>query len=109
YSHVQWEEDYKLYFKTYDMKDLRMIPWDATVKGESLGGLIGPLFLLTPLALFGLRRASVRQLWLAGLVCLIPYPLNIGARFLILALPFFSLALAETLAMANVRVLIPTL
>ncbi|HEY3740168.1 MAG TPA: hypothetical protein VGL53_10000 [Bryobacteraceae bacterium] len=109
YVHVQWEEDYKQYFKTYDMKDLRMIPWDATVTGNDLGGLLGPVFLLTPLALLGLRRADVRHLWLAGLVCLIPYPLNIGTRFLILALPFFALALTETIAMANVRVLLPVL
>ena len=86
-----------------------MIPWDATVTGDFLvGGLLGPVFLLTPLALVGMRRATIRQLWLAGFVCLIPYPLNIGTRFLILALPFFALALSETLAMANVRVLLPT-
>lgn len=109
YAHVQWEVDYKAYFRTYDMPDLRMIPWDATVKGQYLGGLLGPVFLLLPLTLFGLRRANVRHLWLAGLVCLIPYPLNIGTRFLILGLPFFSLALAETVAMANVRVLLPGL
>ena len=107
YAHVQWEDEYKAYFKTYDMPDLRMIPWDATVKGQYLGGLIGPVFLLLPLALFGLRRGSIRHLWMAALVCLIPYPLNIGARFLILALPFLSLALTETLAVANARVLLP--
>lgn len=109
YAHVQWEEDYKAYFKNYDIPSLTMMPWDLTVKGQYLGGMLGPVFLLTPLALLGLRRREVRQFWLAGLVCLIPYPLNIGTRFLILALPFFALALTETLAMANTRVLLPTL
>ena len=109
YQHVLWEEDYKAYFKTYNIPNVRMIPWDLTVKGQVLGGLLGPVFLLVPLALLGLRRREIRHLWLAGLICLIPYPLNIGTRFLILALPFFSLALAQTLALANVRVLLPTL
>ena len=110
YQHVQWEEDYKKYFKTYDMPDVRKIPWDVTVKGDYLGGMLGPVFLLVPAALLCLRRRpEIRHLLLAGVICLIPYPLNIGTRFLLLSLPFFSLALTQTLALANVRVLLPAL
>ena len=109
YQHVQWEADYQAYFKTYDMPDRRLIPWDVTVKGQYLGGLLGPMFLLLPLALLGLRQKEIRQLWLAAAICLIPYPLNIGTRFLLLALPFLALALAETMALANVKSLLPAM
>lgn len=99
YVHVQWEEDYKRYFHTYDMPNLWHIPWDAAVRGDYLGGVAGPLFLLVPLALvLGVWRRPTGALLFAAAFCLIPYPLNIGTRFLIPALPFFALAIAETFA-----------
>jgi hypothetical protein len=70
--------------------------WIVTVGGQ-LGGQIGPLFLLAPLALLSLRLRAGRQCLLAALFFLIPYPQNIGARFLIPALPFIALGIALAL------------
>src|SRR6202035_1082397 len=61
-------------------------------------GLIGPLFLLSPLALLALRFREGRQLLLAGLIFGAPYLTNVGTRFLIPAVPFISLSLALALS-----------
>jgi hypothetical protein len=91
YIHVQFEESYRAYFRHYELTSFRQWPWAVTTGGE-LGGQIGPLFLLAPLALIALRSRIGRHCLLAALFFLIPYPQNIGARFLIPALPFVALA-----------------
>jgi hypothetical protein len=68
----------------------------VTVGGQ-LGGQIGPMFLLAPLALLSLRSRPGRHCLLAAVFFLIPYPQNIGARFLIPALPFIALGIALAL------------
>ena len=72
---------------------LSEIPFEVTVGGGRLAGIVGPVFLLTPLALLALRFSVGRRLLLAGFVFLLTYPFNIGTRFLMPALPFFALAL----------------
>lgn len=94
YVHVMFEKEYKEYLRHYEVKDLRTLPLEVTVGGLNTGGLTGPLFLLTPLALASLRYRAGRRLLLAGAVLLSTYPANVGTRFLIPCLPFFSLALA---------------
>lgn len=69
------------------------IPLEATVRGYRLSGLVGPVFLLAPLALAGLRWRAGRQLLLMFVACGLPYFSNIGARFLLPCLPFLSLLL----------------
>jgi hypothetical protein len=98
YVHIAFEEDYRKMEQTYGLTDRWQIPWQVTVKGELLAGLFGPLFLLTPLALLALRQRAGRQLWLAALIFGLPFYANVGARFLIPAAPFVSLALALTFA-----------
>jgi len=73
------------------------VPWQATV-GEQLIGIIGPVFLLAPLALLSLRSRIGRQLLPAFFVIFLLFFGNIGTRFLIPSLPFLSLALAAGLA-----------
>lgn len=73
------------------------IPWEVTVLGETLQGLIGPVFLLLPLALLSLRHAEGRRLWAAAATMLLPFAFNHGTRFLIPALPFLALALTGSL------------
>jgi len=68
------------------------------VRGDLTTGLIGPLFLLSPLALLALRFREGRQLLLAGLIFGLPYVTNVGTRFLIPAVPFVSLSLALALS-----------
>lgn len=91
-------QDWSNFLRRYDVPDMRAWPLEVTVRGVSLQGFLGPIFLLAPLALLALRHRVGRKLLLAGLVLLIPYPMNIGARFLIPALAFFALAMTLTLA-----------
>jgi hypothetical protein len=98
YVHIAFEEDYRKMEQTYGLTSRWQIPWQVTVKGDILAGFFGPLFLLTPLALFALRQRAGRQLWLAALIFGLPFYANVGSRFLIPAAPFFSLALALTFA-----------
>jgi hypothetical protein len=66
----------------------------VTVQGDHLEGFLGPLFLLTPLALVALRFRAGRQVLLAAAVFGSTYFSYIGTRFLIPVVPFISLALA---------------
>src|SRR5262249_1483792 len=70
------------------------LPLEDTIRGEITQGLVGPIFLLLPLALFALRYREGRRLLLAGVLVFSTYFANIGTRFLIPSLPFFSLSLA---------------
>lgn len=63
-----------------------------------LGGLLGPVFLLAPIALLALRHRAGRQLLLAALVFSVNYFSNISPRFLLPALPFIAMALALVLS-----------
>lgn len=93
YTHITFEDEYRRYFRSYDLPGFRPLFWMVTVGGQ-LGGQLGPLFLLTPFALLALRRPEGRRVLLAGLFFLLPYPQNLGARFLLPALPFAALAIA---------------
>jgi hypothetical protein len=94
YVHISFEEDYRKYLRNYNVTSMKQWAREVTVDGYLLCGLFGPLFALTPLALLALRKRAGRQLLLAALVFLIPYPSNVGTRFLIPAAPYLSVALA---------------
>ncbi|MGD1072976.1 MAG: glycosyltransferase family 39 protein [Bryobacteraceae bacterium] len=100
YIHVSFEDSYRNYFHTYALPSLKPLLWIVTVGGQ-LGGQIGPLFLLAPLTLLSLRSRPGRHCLLAAVFFLIPYPQNIGARFLIPALPFIALGIALALEMSR--------
>ncbi|HUS06556.1 MAG TPA: glycosyltransferase family 39 protein [Bryobacteraceae bacterium] len=94
YVHPDFERDYRAQMRHFnDVKD-REIPLETTIHGLRLGGLVGPLFLLVPLSLLALRWPAGRQLLLAAAVFTLSYAGNIGTRFLIPSLPFWSLAMA---------------
>ena len=105
--HVSWEVGSSTMLKTYGLESRWQIPLELTLRGYRLGGLIGPVFLLAPLAFFSLRNRVGRRLLFAGTFFLLPYPLNVGTRFVIPALPFFALTLA--LVLAQFPVLLATL
>ncbi len=95
YVHVSFEEEYRRHMRHYPgVTDARTIPLESALRGGALGGLVGPLFLLAPLALLALREPAGRRLLVAALLFGSVYAANIGTRFLIPALPFLSLALA---------------
>ncbi len=98
YVHVLAEEVLNRNMRRYDMENKWTLPVEVTLRGERTQGLIGPVFLLAPLALLALREQAGRRLLAAGVLFLAAYFANIGTRFLIPCLPFFSLALALPLA-----------
>ncbi len=97
YVTVAFEEGYRKDLQTYDLTSRRQIPMAVTTSG-SLGGFLGPIFLLAPVALLALRRKQGRQLLLAAAVFGCTYFSNISPRFLIAPLPFLSLAMALALS-----------
>ncbi len=102
YVHVANEEAFRAYFRHYTLSSLWQVPWAVTVTGET-GGQLGLVFLLAPLGLLALRGAVGRRVLVVAAIFLIPYPLNIGTRFLLPALPF--VALAMVMACGRLRVL----
>jgi hypothetical protein len=73
------------------------LPLELTIRGRRLQGLLGPVFLLTPVGLLALRRREGRRVAGAALMFAIPWLLNSGTRFLLPALPWVSLLLAMAL------------
>jgi hypothetical protein len=97
YVTTVFEKEYREYLTHYELSSLRQIPLEVTTYGK-LSGLIGPVFLLAPLALLSVFRREGRQLLLAALVFGATYFSNIGTRFLIPPLPFVALAMVLTLS-----------
>ncbi len=71
--------------------------WDfflqLTVLGGFVPGMIGPVFILLPLALLALRHPYGRRVLAAAAVFALPAFFNTEVRFLIPAIPFLALAL----------------
>jgi hypothetical protein len=96
--HVLPIEEWTRYLRRYDVANLWTLPIEDTLRGGRTQGIIGPVFLLLPMALLALRDRAGRRLLVAGTVVLATYFGNVGTRFLIPCLPFFSLALAIALS-----------
>jgi hypothetical protein len=94
---IQFEKEYTDYFRLYDLTSRWQIPKAVTFSSQ-LQGVLGPVFLLAPIALIALRWRAGRQLLLAAAVFGASYFGNIGARFLIPSLPFVAMAMAMVLA-----------
>lgn len=108
YMHIGFEQSYRAQLSHWGgVAGVWHTPLEVTVRGQNLQGLVGPVFLLAPVALLALRYAAGRQLLLAAVLFLAPYPLNIGTRFLLPCLPFLSLAMG--LAAVNWKAMAPLL
>jgi hypothetical protein len=97
YITTSFETEYKHHMAWYSLTSRWQIPMQVTTYG-SLSGMLGPVFLLSPLALLALRRREGRDLLLAGAFFAATYFSNISARFLIPAVPFVALSLALVLS-----------
>lgn len=107
FVHASFEAEYQESMRWYTgLESLRQIPLELTVKGGILRGLFGPLFILTPLALLGLRTKPGRRALVCAVLFSLPYAANIGTRFLIPAAPFWALALAAGLPSVTLPVLL---
>jgi hypothetical protein len=94
---LELEDSYKRDMRESPGVSFSQAPLEATTRGSKLGGLVGPMFLLTPVALLAIRRAEARKLLLVGLLLAVPFALNVGTRFLMPAVPFFALAIGITM------------
>lgn len=108
YYHAGMEKIYLEDLRHYEgIHEWWRIPLELTVGGLHVAGLVGPVFLLAPLALLALRWRAGRRLLLAALLFALPAWFNIGARFLIPSLAFVALALG--MALARYRAVLPAL
>lgn len=99
YVHIALEDAYVNAMKHYNGATLGWsTPVEVTVRGGTLQGTLGPILLLAPIALLGLRRSQSRRVLAAAVVFGLPYLENIGTRFLIPCLAFIALAMAIVLA-----------
>ncbi|MGD1093356.1 MAG: glycosyltransferase family 39 protein [Bryobacteraceae bacterium] len=104
YVHVLTVQGWTEYLRSYGLTNKWTLPMQVTLDGGITQGIIGPAFLAAPLALLALRFPAGRRLLVPGFLLLATYFGNVGTRFLIPCLPFFSLAMA--LALQNVPILL---
>ena len=95
---VSLERNYAYQMRHWLGVERRQVPLEATVRGGLLNGVLGPVFLLTPLALLALRSAAGRRLLLASAVFTLPYFASIATRFLVPSLPLLAFALVCAVA-----------
>lgn len=89
------ERAYRQAMRRYEgLESYAQLPRLLLVDGGVVQGFLGPVFALLPVALLSLRSREGRRLTFAGLLFALPYTQNIGARFLIPALPYWSVAMA---------------
>ena len=98
FVHPSFMNELAASLRLYGLRGYWQLPWELTMRGGSTVGLIGPAFLLAPLALLACRRSDGRRMLLCTLVFLLPFPSNIGTRFLMPALPTLALAMGIGLA-----------
>jgi hypothetical protein len=94
YVHVVFEEELSATVRSYDVHSLWELVSQVTTRGDKTQGVFGPVFLLAPLSLLALRRAAGRRLLFAALFFLLPYPANLGTRFLLPAAAFLAPGIA---------------
>lgn len=95
YFNAEFDQQYRAFLRHYDLTSLSAWLREIVLGGPRLSGTLGPLALALPLALLAARRHP--RLLLGAAIALSIYPLNIGVRFLIPALPFLALALSHAL------------
>lgn len=83
--------------RSYEGVTWRNVPSELTLRGRRLHGFVGPVFLLAPLALVGVRRRGVALLLGAACLLAVPWLFNIGARFFMPSLALLALAMAAVL------------
>lgn len=101
YLTESWERGYRGWLEHYAEpgREVSLVgdALELTVRGVRLQGLLGPVFLLAPLALLAWRQPLSKPLLAAAALFAVPWFSNAGARFLIPSLLFVSLAMGLSL------------
>jgi len=97
YFHVSTERELASNLSSFEGLPVSQILLQVTLRGNILAGLLGPVFLLAPLALLALRRRAGAMFLTAAAVTAIPWFANSGTRFLMPSMAFTALALATAL------------
>jgi hypothetical protein len=90
-------QHWALDLQRYGVTNKWTLPREVIVNGDKTQGVLGLAFLAAPLALLALRYPVGRRLLIPGFLLLATYFGNVGTRFLIPCLPFFSLAMVIAL------------
>jgi hypothetical protein len=106
YFHIATEDLYSENLRSYGGVSLREVPLEITVGGAKLQGIVGPVFLLAPLALLALRYRTGRIVVACAVVLAVPWFLNMGTRFLMQSVPFVALAMAMAVPRAGAYALL---
>jgi len=108
YVHASFEMEYRQDLAHFNGLSLSpSLFLETTVRGFISQGLVGPLYLLFPLAAIILILKK-KFLWpIATLVMLLAYPQNLGTRFLEPALPFAALTIVGAIAALVPRMVTP--
>jgi hypothetical protein len=93
YFTISGEQALMAWFRQYDIASAWQIPVELTVYGRALHGMLGPVYLLAPVALLALRNKTGRVLLALAAVLTVPWQLNWGTRFLMPAIPFLTAAM----------------
>ncbi|MEP6535553.1 MAG: glycosyltransferase family 39 protein [Bryobacteraceae bacterium] len=106
YFHIATEDLYAKSMRSYQGMSWLDVPLEITVGGERLQGVVGPVFLLIPLALLALRTRNGRIVLALAALLAVPWFFNMGTRFLMQSLPLAALAMAMSVPRAGAYALL---
>jgi hypothetical protein len=95
YFYVLTEQTLAANLRNYGVPFWERFP--ELLAGSRLQGIIGPAFMIAPVALLALRRRTGALLVTLALVLSLSWWMNAGARFLMPTLPFLTLAICAAL------------
>jgi hypothetical protein len=95
YFYVLTEQNLTANLRSYGVSFSERFP--ELLAGSHLHGIIGPVFMIAPVALLAIRRRGGALLLAITLILSIPWWMNAGARFLMPALPFLTLGICAAL------------
>jgi hypothetical protein len=98
YVTPDFEDILRAGLRHWNQLQLADMPLEVTIRGYRPTGLFGWAYLLTPVGLLAVCKKEGRHLMVAAIVFALPVLENKGSRFLIPAVPFFSLVIGMVLA-----------
>jgi hypothetical protein len=103
FVHVSFEQTLNAMMLHFNGVTYLELPWELCVSGARLLGLLGPVFLLSLLAIAAVRNLHGRQLLLAGAVFCVTPLIAFQTRYFIPALPYRARAGDGAMPLAPAR------